>query len=387
MFIDLTPIDFSTRERKLAQTLADQVDVEYVSLSNAGRSGFSVTPGRSTVGGVRALAVRNRAMRSNRSSLASMENLATGYLPGLARLFSEVLLRRPRVLVVGSGALLLPAVCCSLFTDSVVVYDARERMAAVRTPHSLATAFSRFERPILRLLRRQLYATFCVAPLHAREYASVGLERVTLLRNVPAARVGTNWYPPQYSPSRPLRIALIGSLYSGRGVEAMVQAVAMARADGLECEVRIAGFASPEYRASIEDLIRKTATGDLVELQGPLSHDEVFEAYLQCDLISVLYEATDRANDSLSNKLFEAISTGRGVLATNLSQTRDLVNQHRVGLCCEVDVAALAGAFFEVRDHPELVDRFAWNSRSAAEELTWENESRAAVESILSALR
>lgn len=91
---------------------------------------------------------------------------------------------------------------------------------------------------------------------------------------------------------------------------------------------------------------------------------------------TALYENVDAANDSLSNKIFECVVSGRPVIASDLSENRRFVQENEVGWLTDVaagDLADLLRAIYEMRSNLSTLSRRVFE-RSAT--MTWENECR-----------
>jgi len=170
-----------------------------------------------------------------------------------------------------------------------------------------------------------------------------------------------------------LVVGLVGSLYSGRGVLELVDAVVLARRAGAPVRVRIAGFGSASFLAELEQRAVKLEREAAYEFVGPIPYREVPSFYDSIDLGVVLYSAVDRAQDSLSNKLFECLSAGRGVLATNLPETKNLVERLRVGVCVDVDADEIAAVLVRLSQIDRgQVASFAGRAVAACEaEFNW----------------
>ena len=79
---------------------------------------------------------------------------------------------------------------------------------------------------------------------------------------------------------------------------------------------------------------------------------------------------------SLPNKIFDYIKAGLPMVVSNLVERARIVRQYKVGTIAEsVTPEALAAAVKELSD-PELLAQCRENCKTAARELTWENEEK-----------
>ena len=79
---------------------------------------------------------------------------------------------------------------------------------------------------------------------------------------------------------------------------------------------------------------------------------------------------------SLPNKLFEYISAGIPVIATDLQEISKIINEFNCGiLISEPSPVAISNAIISLRDNRELLIRLKHNSVTASKSVNWENES------------
>jgi hypothetical protein len=98
--------------------------------------------------------------------------------------------------------------------------------------------------------------------------------------------------------------------------------------------------------------------------------------YLSGHVGLVLYESDDPGNDGLSNKILECVSTGRAVLAGDLPQNRDFIQEHQVGWLTPMTTPDLAFSLAEVacRSKNEIT-QIARRARKLGDtSLSWEGE-------------
>ncbi|MCA1833594.1 MAG: glycosyltransferase [Actinobacteria bacterium] len=375
----MLPYDFNTRGRKLAQALADAGPVAYLGLSSAGRLGLAVAAGESKHGAIAVRHVKTRRIWERRTLLASIYNLVLAYAISGVRLAWRTLATPAALVVVGNPALLPLAWLHKRKHGSRIQFDARERPGGIRTAGSLATWVSRIEPWMFRAMAPAVDLVTTVCNTHAAEYAAFGFRHVVVVRNVPALA-------PRRSRSQiglPLRFAYVGSLYSGRGLESLLRAVAQANAQRMICRLDVTGFASDGYLGELKSLVTSLRVENAVAFRGPCSQSEVFARYFEADVACVLYEAVDAANNSLPNKLFESMAAGCAVLATNLPETAEVVRTARAGLAVDASPDSLAAAIRALASDLTQTAMFGRNARTAHEvELNWELEEAAYREAV-----
>lgn len=162
-----------------------------------------------------------------------------------------------------------------------------------------------------------------------------------------------------------VRAAVIGRLSPEKGVDVLLESVAILRARGVSVEVLVAG--DGPARGALEAQAARLSLGDVVRFLGQV-HD-----------VGTLYQAIDllvipSRSEGLPNVLLEALRHGRFAVATRVGAVPDVLEGSRAGLLVPAeDPEALAGAIeaaMEARLAPEaatdraaIVERFSLTSR------------------------
>ena len=177
-----------------------------------------------------------------------------------------------------------------------------------------------------------------------------------------------------------MRVALIGSLYDGRGVFPLISAVGRVRRAGWDVQLEISGRGNADFLSRMNEAIESAGGSSSVRFLGECPGTEVPSRYQRAHLATALYEATDPANDSLSNKLFEGPASGRAVLAGALPENLRVVDTYGLGWTSEVTAEALTRALIAIckqRASLGQMGRHCFNV--VQDELNWETESQALV--------
>jgi glycosyltransferase involved in cell wall biosynthesis len=271
---------------------------------------------------------------------ASIQNLIGAYLMAIVRLRRKVLRVPAHSIFVGHVSLFWLGLAHQRRWNSHVIINGRERPGGVRTKGSLATWFSRIEPFVLRRVARKRPTLLAVCESHAEDFRALGFDDVRVVRNVPSASFAPEFVAPP--DGEELIVCCVGSLYPGRGVETLIDAVVSARQSGAAVRLDITGPASAEYARSLQHRIDAAGASAYVRMHGPCRPDEVAARYQAAHVGTALYEASDSANDSLSNKIFEGIVAGRPVIAGDLPENKRIITSHDVGWAVSVDTKALS---------------------------------------------
>lgn len=375
--ISMAPYRFGTRGRKMAAALSRDYSVSYVAMSKSGRAGRWDVAGRWTDNHVDVRQVRVKDLRVEPTIFNMAWNTLVSYLPAFARMTLEVLSIPAQTVIANGPSVLLPAIIHKLRYRSKLVLDLPERPGMVSAKGSLAALFSKFEGKLLKLTRKFLEIVLVVTYADVNTVKSMGISEVKLVRNVPME----NWKASAKAPpivgmatnEQCLKLVAMGSIFEGRGYENLLRAVALAN-HTRPVDLHICGPGRPAYLAKLRDITVSEGVKERVTFSDPVSSDQVSSVYLEADIGMVIYESLDPGNDGLSNKLFECVSSGRPVIASDLPENRRFVLGTGVGWLTGDTVASLSETILKAYDAKEIA-RLAGHCRYVGDhELSWENE-------------
>ncbi|HZL07549.1 MAG TPA: glycosyltransferase family 4 protein, partial [Coriobacteriia bacterium] len=107
---------------------------------------------------------------------------------------------------------------------------------------------------------------------------------------------------------------------------------------------------------------------DNVRIIGSLPKREVPTLTRSSDVLMTLFADAPILATNSPNKFFDALATGRAVIVNQPGWTRQLVEDHEVGIYVPVnDGHALASAIVRLADDPDLLRRMSRNARALAE--------------------
>lgn len=259
---------------------------------------------------------------------------------------------------------------------ATLVYDAHEISTSREGYDGIRGFIAWIERTFMTRANRTITTTNARAKFFARTY---GIDRPLVLQNRPRLTVSarSDLLRERLRLKRPWPIVLYqGGLQQGRGLERLVDASAQIEeayfvfvgGGRIEDDLRNRAAALPSRdrvffipTVPLADLPRITESAD-VGVQ-PLENT-CFNHY-----------TTD------SNKLFEYISGGLPVVATDLPEVRRVVRGYDVGLLIKPgDTEELTRAVRSLVDDPDLRETYRQHSVNAATALTWEAQEGSLVE-------
>jgi glycosyltransferase involved in cell wall biosynthesis len=191
--------------------------------------------------------------------------------------------------------------------------------------------------------------------------------------------------PPE--ASGPPRILFVGRLVARKGVDRLLEALALLRDRPWRLE--IVGF-GPE-RDPLERRAAELGLADRTAFLGRVSNAELVAAYRRATCFVLPATLDERADtEGLGVVLLEAMSYGVPVIATRRGGIVDIVDAGSTGLLVEDEPAALAGGIAALLDDPErrrvlgragrarVRERFGWDSIVDRLEAVYRSPSRPA---------
>jgi glycosyltransferase involved in cell wall biosynthesis len=168
-------------------------------------------------------------------------------------------------------------------------------------------------------------------------------------------------------PDGPLRLLAVARLCEKKGIDTLVDAVALLRDRGVPCELTI--FGDGPLRASLEAQASARGPGLQVRFGGAVPQEEVARQMRACHAF-VLPCRRDRNGDmdGIPTVFMEAMATGRPVVSCAVSGIPELVRDGETGLIVAPDEpAALADALARLAGDPALRARLGASARRLVE--------------------
>ncbi|TLS38496.1 glycosyltransferase family 4 protein [Pseudalkalibacillus caeni] len=169
------------------------------------------------------------------------------------------------------------------------------------------------------------------------------------------------------------KVIYIGGITELRGIKEMVAAMEKVNSS-TEAELALAGkFAPEQLKTELE-----TTTGwNYVNHLGYLNRDQVKSSLSESDIGLVLIHPEPRYVVSLPIKMFEYMSAGIPVIASNFPLWKEIVEGDECGICVDpLNLEEIADAIKWLINNPEAAGEMGRNGRKAIEEkYNWEKES------------
>jgi glycosyltransferase involved in cell wall biosynthesis len=220
------------------------------------------------------------------------------------------------------------------------------------------------ERPIPVVYRRAFFHAISDSTRDDLVARGVPRDRIhVVLPGVDARRLTPDWTAPR----APVPTFLyVGRLKRYKGVDTAIRALALARQEGTELVLEIAG--QGDDRPRLERLVAALALGPAVRFLGFVPEEEK-HALLRRSWATVF--PSSKEGWGITN--VEAAACGTPAVASDSPGLRDSVRHEETGLLVPPDdPAALARALQRLARDPALVARLGRAGRAFAESLSWD---------------
>ncbi len=228
--------------------------------------------------------------------------------------------------------------------------------------YTSATWRSRVLRAILRwLLPALLDRPRCVVlvqnPDDRVALADLGINKQRIVL-IPGSGVDTEALQPLPEPEGPIAYGFAGRLLKDKGIRALVAAHQIARDQGLQTHLLIAGNPDPANPASVSlDEVKEWTQRPGITWLGHVK--DIASLWRRCH-----FAVLPSHREGLPGSLMEAAACGRAMIATDAPGCREIVIDGQTGLLVGIeDPPALARAIVKLATSPELRARYARAAR------------------------
>jgi glycosyltransferase involved in cell wall biosynthesis len=288
---------------------------------------------------------------------------------------------RGRADIVMTRDLTVASLLLRLPTRPPLVYESHgyAPQVAAALPDLVSTAHAPSPSKLARLAKRESFVW-----RHADGYVTItnGLASAHNARFGGRARVavvpdGTRLVPPGTRPPGPLApftVAYAGHLYAWKGVDVLLEAVA--QVPDLRCLI-IGGHETEPDLGRLRALTSQLRIESRVTFTGLLPPSAVPDALVQADVLALPNPASAISTHSTSPlKLFEYMSAGKAIVASNLPAIREVLTDERTALLVTPgDPEALAAGLRRLAGDPGLRGRLADAALAAVAEYSWDRRA------------
>jgi glycosyltransferase involved in cell wall biosynthesis len=253
-----------------------------------------------------------------------------------------------------------------------VIYDVHEDVPKAILnkewvpPFLRKTFSSTFER-IENWAARRMSLVITATPTIRNRFLSVGCHAVDV-NNYPLLSEFQNLEVDWKQKGR--AVCYVGSIDRYRGIVEMTQAIG--KIDG---KLLLAGTFSP---ASNKNLVNPLDGWKKIVELGEIDRKEVRRVFATSRAGLVLYHPQPNHLNAQPNKMFEYMSAGLPVIASNFPLWREIIEENNCGLCCDpLNSEESARAIQWIFDHPEEARLMGEKGQKAVrDKYNWESESK-----------
>ena len=289
------------------------------------------------------------------------------------RLLLYLLFQKCDILVSNDLDTLLPNYLISKWRKKELIYDSHEyfcgELSVVSKPISYKV-WSCIEHFCFPKLKTVITVSQSIVDQYEKEYGI----RPYLVRNIPPAvtpPVTTTREELQMPTDKTVLIWQGSGLNEERGGEEIVEAMQSLP----YCHLFIVGTGT--IIPKLKEMTQTLNLQDRISFKPRQTPENLFNYTALADIgLSLDKDVSANAHFSLPNKIFEYIKAGTPLVVSDLPERVRIVKHYDVGIVAEtVTPAAIVAAVKSLSDSDKLAQCHE-NCRSAAQELTWENEEK-----------
>lgn len=272
---------------------------------------------------------------------------------------------KPKVIHCHDTLVLPLGVIIKTFSGAKLIYDAHElesdRNGITRTQSKLTLL-------VEKLLWRFIDALIVVSPSIERWYKeNLGDKPSSVILNSPVftetKSLSKDYIREKFAiPKSQLVFIYVGILGYGRGIDLITEVF---QKSDITSHVVFLGYG--ELTSELELLAAKHSN---IHVHAAVPHAEVVPVIRSADFGCCLVQDVSLSDYyCLPNKLFEYCFAGVPVLASDFPDIRKLVEEHKIGECCDLNVSAVHKAIRDLEKNKKLF------SFSNIEALSWQAQS------------
>lgn len=262
-----------------------------------------------------------------------------------------------------------------------VIYDVHEDvpeqvLSKQWIPSRLRRFISRIVKGVERYSAKRFNAIVAATPTIAERFKVYNNNTYTI-HNFPILNEllsdGNSKAGTEGNKSKEAQILYIGGITELRGIKEMTKAIEEVNRKN-RAKLKLAGKFSP---TSLEDEMKKETSWSYVDHLGWLSREEIKDLLSTSDVGMVILRPEPRYIVSYPIKLFEYMSAGIPVIASNFPLWQSIVEGEDCGKCVDpLNIEEIANAITWFIENPEKAKHMGKNGRKAIEEkYNWEKES------------
>ncbi|EAC3456729.1 glycosyltransferase [Listeria monocytogenes] len=259
-----------------------------------------------------------------------------------------------------------------------IIYDMHENFPAMLKTKEWIPKFIR--RPLSEILAylekkwmAHIDAVIFAETSYKEHYEQVNIDKCDVL-NLPV------WQEPLIIKKREsFTFVYVGDLVRDRGVFEMLQLIKNLKARGYATVcLKLIGPMHSSIKEEVLDFIITNELVDMIKMYGRIPYTEIWEHYASAHVGLCLLHPIPNYMHSLATKLFEYMAAGLPILATNIPDWKELIEETGTGLTTNVfDMQDTTNQAEKMMQSQALRERFSDNGRKAFNSrYNWQTEEK-----------
>ncbi|GGF39168.1 glycosyltransferase family protein [Echinicola rosea] len=284
------------------------------------------------------------------------------------RFFSRLCRIRPKLVIVTTYELLLPALLLKPFIGFRLIYDLQENYAKNILHNHTVSRWIRYPAAGYVQLVEKIARPFVDHYFMAERCYPLEFPRIhnySVLENKYYKSAEDS--PPFYLPKSGIKFILTGTLAKAYGTDIGIQWFNRIKAHFPDAQLLIVGYAPvADFRSKIRELSADSPGIDLRISDRPVHQQMIFSAMKEADVLLLPYQPLPSIWSKIPSKMYEALAMKIPMIIPENPLWTALISPYPAG-------TALDFSFPSLEQLQSLIDRQQF-TRPVGEEVTWESE-------------
>ncbi|MDM5190877.1 glycosyltransferase family 4 protein [Bacillus sp. DX4.1] len=315
------------------------------------------------------------------------ENLTIEYLPKVKRLarpflwlrlFIKALREKADVYHFHDPELLVVGYFLKVFTKSKVIYDMHEDFpAAIKSKPWIPKIIRGKLSSVVGYMEKFLIKK-CDAVIYAEKYYKNNYEDIDIIKEDILNYPLDNKISINVTKNKVPNIVYAGAISKTRGLHEMLKVAKELKKREFEFKMILIGNFSEQLKKETTDFIITNNLNEYIELPGRLPLHKVFGYYAQADIGLAILHPEKNYLQSLATKIFEYMSFGIPVVASNFPDWTELIEDSESGIVVDpFNIEEITDSVHKILSDRELSIQFGENGFKAyQEQFNWKVEEK-----------
>lgn len=268
---------------------------------------------------------------------------------------------------------LLPFGLLLKWQGNTVIYDAHEdlpRDVLMKDwiPRLLRKPIARLVEKMENFIARRIDWVISATPYIRKRFQKVGANTIEVMNYPKIGEFASGFSDIRVNDDIP-KLCYVGMISLQRGILELINSI-----EAMNVRLIIAGAF---VDGKTEKMARALPGWKKVDFRGTVSRQEIANIFEQSLLGVCLFHPTAAHYEALPNKLFEYMSAGIPIVASNFSSWGSIINKAQCGLCVDPEsVSAIKEAIQWILDNPSEAKKMGEKGKYAVEEYYhWKSEA------------